>query len=152
MTKKQKVIPETSTSEFDGMSFEQIRYWCKEYYGKFIGTTVRNDNTGITIRFKRRGRKKTAFGSGISKRKAAVVKILDEVLRCAVSTNWGDRKTTDPEDVIGYLNFKCKILIDGKISYFLLNVQLCSVDKNRYCFHYSLDECRFGFTTQKANQ
>ena len=87
MSKRQKVIPETSTLEFDGMSFEQIRYWCKEYYEKFIGTIVTNDNTGITIRFKRRGRKKTAFGSSVNKRKAAVVKILDDVLKCAVSTN-----------------------------------------------------------------
>lgn len=99
--------------------------------------------------FKRRGRKKTAFGSSISKRKAAVVKILKEVLYSAVYTNWGDRKIDDPEDVIGYFNFKCNILIDGKMSLFLLNVQLCNVDKNRYCFHYSLDECRFGFTTKK---
>ncbi len=149
MGKKQNVIPETNTSIFDNMTNEQIRYWCKEYYEKFIGTTVKNDCTGITIGFKRRGRKKTAFGSSISKRKAAVVKILDQVLKCAVSTNWGDRKNDDPEDVIGYLNFKCKILIDGKIFHFLLNVQLCNVDKNRYCFHYSLDECRFGFTTKK---
>ena len=152
MSKKQKVIPETSTSEFDGMSNKDLRIWCNDYYEKFIDTIVRNDSAGIKIRFKRRGRKKTAFGSCISKRKAAVVKILDEVLKCAVYTNWGDRKAEDPEDVIGYWNFKCKILVDGKLSHFLLNVQLCNVDKNRYSFHYSLDECRFGFTTKITNQ
>lgn len=149
MGKRQKAIPETNTIEFDELSNEQIRYWCKEYYKKFIGTTVRNENIGIIISFKGRGRKKTAFGSGISKRKAAVVKILDEVLKRAVYTNWGDRKANDPDDVIGYLNFKCKILIDGKMSYFVVNVQLCNVNSNRYCFHYSLDECRFDFETKK---
>ena len=143
MSKKQKVIPETSILDFKDMSNKQLRDWCKNHYENYIGSTVKNDNIGIVIEFKRRGRKKTSHGSYMSKKKASVVKILKDVLQCAVYSNWGDRKATDPEDVIGYLNFKCKVRVDGVVSHFVLNVQLCSVNNGRYCFHYSLDECRF---------
>ena len=113
MSKKQKVIPETSILDFKDMSNKQLRDWCKNHYENYIGSTVKNDNIGIVIEFKRRGRKKTSHGSYMSKKKASVVKILKDVLQCAVYSNWGDRKATDPEDVIGYLNFKCKVRVDG---------------------------------------
>lgn len=146
--KKQIVIPQTFTIEFVGMKKKELRDWCKNYYSShFIGKKVKNLDLGIEISFKRLGNKKTSYGAAMYIKKAAAVMILEEMLKYAVHTNWGERKPDDPENVIAYCNFKCKILIDDELCFFAINVQIC----NDGTFHYSLDECRFKYKTSQKN-
>jgi len=144
--KKQIEVPQTYTSCFVGMSKKELREWSKSYYSNsFIGKKVKNRDLEIEISFKRLGNKKTSYGAAIYPKKAAAIMILDKMLEQAVHTNWGERKESDPINVIAYCNFKCKILIDNELCFFAINVQIC----NDGSFHYSLDECRFKYKTSR---
>jgi len=104
--KKQLVIPKTSTSCFVGMTKKEIREWCRAYYSlEYIGEKVTNLDMGIEISFKRLGNKKTSYGAAMYPKKAAAIMVLDEMLKYAIHTNWGERKANDPENVIGYCNY-----------------------------------------------
>ncbi|MDR0619289.1 MAG: hypothetical protein LBG17_05270 [Bacteroidales bacterium] len=46
--------------------------------------------------------------------KASVIKVLDVLVRNAAYNNWGNRKDTDPKNVVGFLNFKASVYINGK--------------------------------------
>lgn len=144
--KKQVFIPQTTTFGFVGMSKKELREWCKSYYlNRFIGQKVKNKDLGIEISFKRLGNKKTSYGAAMYPKKAAAILVLEEMLEQAIHTNWGERKESDPINVIAYCNFKCKILIDSELCFFSINVQIC----NDGSFHYSLDECRFKYKTSR---
>lgn len=45
--------------------------------------------------------------------KVAVLEHLEELIKNSTYNNFGNRKETDSKDVLGYLNFKSKITIDG---------------------------------------
>ena len=60
--------------------------------------------------------------------KAAVIEHLDTLIKNSTYNNWGDRKPQDNEDILGYLNFKSKITIDGKKRHVRIAI---SVDKDR---------------------
>ena len=144
--RKQIVIPQTNTTRFAEMTKKELRDWCKYYYSQnFIGKNVRNLDLGIDISFKRLGNKKTSYGAAMYPKKAAAIMVLDEMLKYAIHTNWGEPKCDDPMNVIAYCNFKCKIMIDSEICFFAINVQICNDGK----FHYSLDECRFKYKTSR---
>ena len=135
----QKIIPEVQTKAFPVNKFV-LRKFVKEYYqNNFQGRmTVVNMDKGISIQFIGEGKKKTSYGAAMYPKKAAAVMVLDKLLTYAKYSNWGERKDTDSTSVIGYLNFKVKILIDSSLCYFALNVQ---VRKDGKC-QYSLDENR----------
>lgn len=146
--KHQIVIPETSTLSFTGMSKKELGEWCRAYYkSHFIGEKVVNLDMGIEISFKRLGNKKTSYGAAMYPKKAAAILVLDEMLKYAIHTNWGERKPEDPGNVIAYCNFKCKLLVDNDLCFFAINVQICNDGK----FHYSIDECRFKYKTSRNN-
>jgi hypothetical protein len=135
----QKVIPEVSTKDIPADKFLQ-RKFAKEYYhdnfqGKIV---VINQDKGISIQFIGEGKKKSSYGAAMYTKKAAVIKILDQLLTFAQYSNWGERKESDNDYVIGYLNFKAKVKIDKEICHFTLNVQVRKDGK----FQYSLDENR----------
>ena len=117
--KRQYYIPQTTIHGFLGMSKKELREWCKSYYlNRYIGKRVNNKDLGIDITFKRLGNKKTSYGAAMYPKKAAAVLVLDEMLEHAIHTNWGERKESDPPNVIAYCNFKCKILIDSELCFF----------------------------------
>ena len=89
----------------------------------------------IPVSFDRIGAKKTGFGGSIYPKKACLVEILDKLIRYAEYNNWGDRKDKDDIRVIGYMNFKVKAFIDGKMEY----VHLYITVRNNGSFHYSLE-------------
>ena len=145
---KQSVIPQINTGVFAGMNKKELRDWCKQYYSqKYIGNTVKNLDLGIIISFKRAGNRKTSYGAAMYPKKAAAIMVLDEMLKYAIHTNWGERKENDSMNVIAYCNFKCKVIIDNELCFFAINVQICDDGK----FHYSLDECRFKYKTSRKN-
>jgi hypothetical protein len=68
-------------------------------------------------------------------KKAAVAMCLPELLKYSEYNNFGNRKESDSETVIGYLNFKGKCFIDGKKETVHLVVQFHKGGK----FHYSIE-------------
>jgi len=125
---KQTFIPSVST----GIIKNSIAA-AKEYYAKNLqGKSVVNKHLGIRIRFTGVGRDKVTFGGAIHKKKVAVLQCLLELLEVAELNNFGRRKEKDKQNVLGYLNFKAKVKIDGVLEHIRIAVILKSDGKVYY--------------------
>jgi hypothetical protein len=68
----QKVIPRVSTKKFENKDFKQlVDYIDKIYQNKYLNKSVVNADKDIRIIFLKAGKKKTAYGSNISRSKVA---------------------------------------------------------------------------------
>lgn len=125
-----------STDLLKGLSVSEIQKRIQEHYKQNIqGLTILNENLNIVVRFTKLGRNKTIFGSTVYPKKAALIFYLPEIVKNAQYNNWGNRKTTDQDYVIGYLNFNCKVSIDGKPEKIHLVIQMRKDGK----FYYTLE-------------
>lgn len=138
---RQKIIPNTSVNSLLNFNKSDLQKFIRTYYHEKFQNKIKviNEDLNIIIEFIGEGKRKSAYGGAMNIKKAAAILILDQLLTFAKYSNWGERKQTDKKTVIGYLNFKVKLKIDGIRKHFALNVQL----RNDGKFHYSLDECRF---------
>ena len=134
---KQTIIPEAFTKEWSGLGKYATQKKVFEYYKTHYlnGKHVINQHLGITIEFERKGAEKTSFGGYVYPKKACLVTILDKLIRYSTYNNWGDRKPQDIPTILGYLNFKVKVRIDGIIEDVHLVIRVNTCGK----FHYSLD-------------
>lgn len=114
---KQRYIPEVETpKEWKEATLTNLSKFIKAYYqGNLQGSAVINIDKGIRITFSGQGRQKITKGSFLYSKKAALVLILKELLELAEFNNFGQRKRNDPGALMGYLNFKVKCRIDGKL-------------------------------------
>jgi len=134
---KQTVIPEVSTQSWIGLTPFATRKKVFEYYRTHYvnGSRVINQHLGIAVGFDRIGLKKTSFGGSMYPKKACLVEVLDKLIRYAAYSNWGERKDSDNPHVIGYLNFKSAVRIDGKLEHVHLVIRV----NNNGKFHYSME-------------
>jgi hypothetical protein len=133
---KQTIIPETSTKDWTQLSVPEVRRKLfDEYRRRYYGKKVINQCLGITIEFEREGARKTGYSNPTYSKKACLITILDQLIHYAEYNNWGDCKPTDPDHVIGFLNFKVKVRIDGVLEYVHLVIRV----RNNGKFHYSME-------------
>jgi hypothetical protein len=133
---KQTVIPETSTKEWLPLTRMELRAKLfNEYRTRYYGKKVINQSLGITVGFELEGARKTSHGSAAYSKKACLITVLDKLIRYAEFTNWGEPKATDPSYVIGFLNFKAKVKIDGKLELVHLVIRVRNTGK----FHYVME-------------
>lgn len=97
-----------------------------------IGKTYLNLDRNITIGFIGDSRRKLAYGSAIYRKKLALVYVVPLIIKHMTYTNWGNRKTTDKSTVVGYFNFKCKVLLDNKPENVKIAIQVRSDGKFYY--------------------
>ncbi|MCL2027590.1 MAG: hypothetical protein FWG79_03785 [Bacteroidales bacterium] len=110
---KQTEIPSVSILRKDDLS-----QYIKQYYKENLqGKTVLNKDLNVMISFTSFGQGKVAYGGRKTARKAAVIQCLDKLVEFAQYNNFGIRKPTDPQSVLGYLNFKAKVKIDGVVEH-----------------------------------
>ena len=116
MKYRQSIIPKAETpNEWSQLKLQQLRKIIFEYIkNRYSGMTIINIDTGLPITISVTSARKTAFGEAIYFKKAAATLLLPELIKYAEYNNWGNPKPTDGPNIIGYLNFKCKCLIDGK--------------------------------------
>lgn len=128
---KQKYIPEVEIpKEWRKMRLNDLKIAVGEFYKKNIqGWEVLNIDKGFRITFSSQGRQKLTRGSAMYSKKAAVMLILKELLEAAEYSNFGRRKGNDPAVLMGYLNFKAKCKIDGKIETVRFACMLYRADK-----------------------
>lgn len=121
----QKVIPEAKMpDEWKELPLSKLRLETFEYLRKnYSGKTVLNRDLNIPITVSVKSCRKTAYGEAMYIKKSASVLILNEILQNAKYNNFGERKENDSPSVIGYLNFKCKCLIDGQKECVRLSIQ-----------------------------
>ena len=127
---KQTVVPQVSTEEVDYRNrVKSIKdFYTENLYGK----SVVNKDLGITIHFNSIGKNELAYGRALYAKKVAILKCLFELLEVAEYNNFGRKKDTDKETVLGYLNFKAKVIINDKIENVRINVLLKKNGKAYY--------------------
>ena len=132
MKYKQKHIPEIRSS-WSHLSAYDLRRVAFDYYRQRIaGTCVINRSTGFPIHFTVRGGKKLLKGGNFYATKAEMVKALPSIMKNAAYNNWGNRKSSDKKNVIGYLNFKCKVVLDSETLHLRIAVRLYKNGKLYY--------------------
>ena len=109
------------------------------------GKKVENADTGITVEFSVTNARKLARGGAIYLKKASLVDILPELVSVAEYSNFGQRKETDNPEVLGFLNFKAKCLINGNTEHVRLSVQFC----RRSRFFYNVEVNKIKLLPQK---
>jgi hypothetical protein len=139
-TYKQVIIPEVSTENWENLTLKESRNKIFEYYRTHypFDRTIVNQHLGITVRFESESYRKTSKGGKIYSEKSCLIEILDELILYAIFTNFGDRKRTDEPNVLGYLNFKVKVKINGKIEHIHLTIRITNRNEGRFTFHYSM--------------
>ena len=107
--------PEISTDTFKDMKVSELRAFTLSYYLTHLkGKKVVIENHLKEVIFTTKAGRKIAKGEAMYKEKAAVIEHLEELIKNSTYNNWGSRKTQDTPNILGYLNFKSKITIDGE--------------------------------------
>lgn len=130
----QKIIPVAHTPEaWKKISVFNLRKSVLEFIRKnYAGLTIINEDLKLPIVITVNSCKKTAFGEAMYLKKAACALILPDLIKYASYNNFGSKKENDSDSLIGYLNFKCKCVIDGKKEYVRLSVQFQKGGKYYY--------------------
>jgi hypothetical protein len=133
MKYKQYYIPKTQV--YPSQTQNQLRAQIRDYYKAYIqGSEVTNQHIGINIKFTSEGIGKISSNRRIGRLNASAVKVIDTLLKHAEYSNFSKRKSSDKNNVIGYLNFKAKAEISGKIHHFRIAVKL-KTDMKAYYNH-----------------
>lgn len=137
MGNKQASIVKTETpEEWKVLSISKLRSTVFEHIRKeYGGLTIVNRDLNIPVTISVKSCRKTAYGEAMYIKKAAASLVLPELIENATYNNFGNRKESDPPTVIGYLNFKCKCLIDGKKECLRISVQFQKGGK----FYYNIE-------------
>jgi len=125
---KQTEIPEVNIIE----PKNRIKF-IKDFYAKNLqGKMVVNKDILLTIRFTSMGKFELAYGRAPYANKIAVLQCIDKLLEVAEYSNFGQRKETDKQNVLGYFNFKAKVKINGKKEHVRISVVLKKDGKAYY--------------------
>lgn len=130
MKYKQTIIPSVKSSYSENNSAFIKKFYAENLQGK----KVKNKHLGIDIYFTNKGKSELAHGRATYKKKVAVMKGLLKILEVAEYNNFGQRKSTDKQNVLGYYNFKAKVNIDDKIENVRISI-LITTDLKAYYNH-----------------
>ena len=108
-------VPEVSTERFKKMKVSELRAFTLDYYLSHLkGKKVAIKNHLKEVIFTTKAGRKIAKGEAMYSEKAAVIEHLEELIKNSTYNNWGSRKETDSPNILGFLNFKSKLTIDGE--------------------------------------
>jgi len=108
-------VSEVSTERFKQMKVSELRAFTLKYYNLFLkGNSVTIERYLKEVVFTNKAGRKIALGEAMYSAKASVISHLKTLIKNSTYNNWGDRKNSDGKDVLGYLNFKSKLTIDGE--------------------------------------
>ena len=116
---KQTEIPKVTIIENRDLG----KYMSKFYAENLQGKSVVNKDLGMTITFTSVGKNEISYGRALYAKKAAIITCLEKLMEVAEYNNFGERKETDKKNIIGYLNFKAKVLINDKLENVRITVQ-----------------------------
>ncbi len=123
MTKyKQHIFPETTLFDAKGTKLAKLMH--DFYKSNLQGKSIVNKHIGLHICFTSEGIGKLTQHRKIGDVNAAALKVIDKMLEYAEYSNFGQRKPEDKQNVIGYLNFKGIVIIEGTKRHFRIAVKL----------------------------
>ncbi len=115
------------TEAFRKMTVSELRKFTLAYYNENLkGKKVAIKNHLKEVVFVGGAGRKML--QPIYSEKVAVIQHLEELIKNSTYNNFGERKEKDSNDVLGYLNFKSKLTIDGAKRHVRISVIL---DRNR---------------------
>ena len=121
------------TDLFTSFSKDELREQVRNFYKKELqGKSVLNQDRHILIQFTSDGLGKLYRGSTVNVVKASAVKILDKMIEQAIYSNFGERKATDKQNVVGFLNFKSKAIIGEQLYHFRISIKFKTDGKAYY--------------------
>ena len=122
-------FPEIDTTRFKKMKVNELREFTLKYYNLYLKGEKENVEKHLKeVIFTTKAGRKIAYGEAMYSAKAAVIAHLKTLIKNSTYNNWGDRKAQDNPNILGYLNFKSKITIDGQKRHLRISV---IVDKER---------------------
>ena len=122
-----------TTELWAGYSKDELRELVKDFYRtNSQGKSVLNQDRHILVQFTSDGLGKLYRGSTINIVKASAIKVLDKIIEQAVYSNFGGRKSSDKQNVIGFLNFKSKAMIGGQLYHFRISIKFKTDGKAYY--------------------
>ena len=117
--------PEIDTKSFKDMKVSELRAFTLSYYLTHLkGKKVAIKNHLKEVIFTTKAGRKIAKGEAMYKEKAAIIERLEELIKNSTYNNWGSRKTQDSPNILGYLNFKSKLTIDGEKRHLRIAISL----------------------------
>lgn len=120
-----------SSEYFKKMSVSELRKFTLDYYNQHLkGKKVAIKNHLKEVSFTANGGKK--LHTPMYSAKALVIEHLENLIKNSTYNNFGTRKSTDSKDILGYLNFKAKLSIDGKKKHVRISVILDSQRKTKF--------------------
>ena len=121
--------PEIDTARFKKMKVNELREFTLKYYNLYLKGEKENVEKHLKeVIFTTKAGRKIAYGEAMYSAKAAVITHLKTLIKNSTYNNWGERKPQDNPNILGYLNFKSKITIDGQKRHLRISV---IVDKER---------------------
>lgn len=118
---------EISTEDFKNMKVSELKKFTLNYYNGYL--------KGKKVAIKKALKEVSFYGKAarkilkpMYKEKAAVIEHLEELIQDSSYNNWGTRKAKDSPEILGYLNFKSKLFIDGKKRHVRISI---AIDRDR---------------------
>lgn len=114
-----------NTDQFNKMTVTELRKFTLQYYREVLkDKKIAIENSLKQVEFVNKSGRKIAKGGAMYKEKAAIIEHLETVIKNSTYNNFGKPKLSDKKDVLGYLNFKSKLLVDGKKRHVRISVIL----------------------------
>ena len=129
------ILSVTIPTEWNTKNSLQLRKIVFEKLKSYKGLVIENHDLKIKITLSVTGFRKMTKGGSMYSKKAALAFCILDLVKYAEYNNFGDRKPTDNKEVIGYLNFKAKCLINGNKENLRLVVQFQKDGK----FYYNIE-------------
>ena len=122
-----------NSNNYSKLQGEEKRKIAIYLYRNFSAKKIVNKDKQITVEFIGDGARKIAYGGNIYAKKVAILEHLPEIIKAMLYNNFGKAKKSDKTTVLGYLNFKIKVKIDGKNENLRIAIQL----RNNGKFYYN---------------
>ena len=107
-------VSSISSEHFKNMTVWQLRKFTINYFKQELkGKKVAIKNSLKEVVFTNTAGRKIAQGGAMYKEKAALINSLETLIKNSTYNNFGSPKRSDKKDILGYLNFKSKVIVDG---------------------------------------
>lgn len=126
-------LPNRIEESLKGLKLGAVKKKCHAFFKEnFNGKSVKNKHKAVTVSFNMRGINHLIYSRNPGYIKLKAVFVLRELVQNAVFCNFKNPDKNDSPDILGYLNFKSKAKIEGKIHTFRIVVRLTVKGKFYY--------------------
>lgn len=114
------MVKRTIDDDFiNSLSLGALKKYVLDYFNiNFHNTEVINKHKGITISLRKSGVRHVIYARNAGYIKLKAILVIDEIIKNAIFMNFKNPDIEESVDIIGYMNFKSKIQIEGRYHFF----------------------------------